>query len=362
MKNYYPPIGIAHISDNLSDLVSDRIQNAKMIRIACINQPKTAPHFGTLIVIFTSFLLAKYFKDEFNLPTEVLIDSLENAPANQIVINNVNYTLCLSHSLFKGRDLAYWNTKLVQNIAKWAAKKSKINFKLRNYREIQAQEYFRIGLQDIIKNKRNFVHIMSPSDLHLKIRPFCKICGLVDKFAVNVKFLSNNNPRFISYFCPNHGRLEVSINDPEAIIDCNAPIRTVLRSFCFYNDKKKDNIETILINGADWSGVWMQRVYFDGLSLLNCFGLNTPFNFFAPQVLDETGAKLSKTIYLEKDAYSNIDKAWLSVPAYEKKFGNKGLIALWEEIDSWIKSPPKFFRNYTLQYFIDLLNNYNYIR
>ena len=94
----------------------------------------------------------------------------------------------------------------------------------------------------------------------------------------------------------------------------------------------------------------MQRVYFDGLHQLDCRGTQVPFNIFTPQILDDSGAKLSKTIYLTQGAYADVPPAWTSMQAFQDRFGTAGLDMLWDEISGWVRSPEKFFRNYTVRY------------
>ena len=94
----------------------------------------------------------------------------------------------------------------------------------------------------------------------------------------------------------------------------------------------------------------MQRVYFDGLHQLGCTGTQVPFNIFTPQILDDSGAKLSKTIYLTRGAYADVPPAWTSMQAFQDRFGSSGLDRLWAEISGWVRSPRKFFRNYTVRY------------
>jgi len=350
MKVYYPPVGIAHITSDISDLFIDRLSNAKEVRITCISQPKTNPHFGTMLVLFCCFAIAKEIRDKFKIKTTVLIDSLENSPAKEINFDNITYSLCLSHQTQDGKSVAEIFMEPLIELAKWASIKSNIEFSIRFYKEIQSQKDFREGLKRILNNRSIFIPIVSPSQHDLRIRPVCSKCGFVDKAAQTVKFDNPSKPSSVSFLCPNHGLTTYSLDDPFCVIDCNTPIRTILRSYCFSKDRRSSGIETIVVNGSDWAGAWMQRVYFDGLAKLNVSGLDVPFNLFTPLILDETGAKLSKTIYLEKGAYSDIDEAWLSAPKFISKFGEKGLDILWAEIESWINSPARFFRDYSLLY------------
>jgi hypothetical protein len=353
MAVYYPPVGIAHITKDLSDLLKDRLSDVEQLRVACVLQPKTDPHFGTMIVLLSSFALAAHLKKTLKLPASVLIDVLDNSPALSISIDGKEYTKCLSHHVIDGRSAAKVHVEPVVELATWSCRKSVIPFTMRPYTEIQAQPAFRRGLRQMLLS-REFVPMMSPSEGVLRVRPVCSTCGLVDKTATNVRFQDEGGRSEVSFTCPHHGLVAISLLDSEGVIDANAPIRTVLRSLCFASDRSARRLETIVVNGSDWAGVWMQRVYFDGLCALGCTGTSIPLNVFTPQILDNSGAKLSKTIYLGGDAYREFDRAWVSSTAFRNRFGEVGLDVLWAEIASWIESPAKFFRNYSLEYVASL--------
>ncbi len=349
MDVVYPPVGIAHITRQIPDLIADRMPTARTIRIACAMQPKAAPHFGTGIVVLTAFALARLFRDTFGKPASVLLDMLDNAPARTTVIDGIEYSLCLSHAIQGGRSAADSNTEPIRHLATWASQQAGIGVQIRRYREIQAQPQFRSGLADVLTRPEVFAPMFSPSEHHLRVRPVCPRCGLADKTARTVQ-VRQDNGLALAFLCGYHGSQTMRLEDPGAVIDANTPIRTVLRSLCFTGDRDREGIETIVLNGGDWAGTWMQRVYFDGLHRLGCRGLRVPFNIFTPQILDDSGAKLSKTIYLAPGAYKDIPPAWTSMQAFQDRFGATGLDRLWDEVSGWVRSPAKFFRNYSVRY------------
>jgi hypothetical protein len=349
MEIVYPPVGIAHIIDQIPDLIADRMAAASRIRVACAMQPKAAPHFGTGIVILSAFALARLFQDTSGKPATVLLDMLDNAPARTTVIDGVEYSLCLSHAADGTRSTAEVNTEPVRQLAGWASQQARIGFQVRRYGEIQAQPGFRRGLAAILSRPEAFEPLFSPSGHRLRVRPVCPSCGLVDKAARTVRVQRDGGLALV-FRCGYHGSQAVCLDDPAAVIDANTPIRTVLRSLCFSRDRDSQGTETIVLNGGDWAGAWMQRVYFDGLHQLGCCGTSVPFNIFTPQILDDSGAKLSKTIYLTKGAYADVPPAWTSMAAFEDRFGPAGLTTLWEEVSGWVRSPQKFFRNYSVRY------------
>jgi hypothetical protein len=349
MEIVYPPVGIAHIIDQIPDLIADRMATASRVRVACAMQPKAAPHFGTGVVVFSAFALARLFQDTFGTPATVLLDMLDNAPARTTVIDGVEYSLCLSHAIDGGRSAADTNTEPVRRLAAWASQQAGTGFRFRRYSQIQAQPHFRHGLTDILSCPAVFEPLFSPSGHRLRVRPVCPRCGLVDKAAHTVQ-VRQDNGLTLAFSCGHHGSQAVRLDDSAAVIDANTPIRTVLRSLCFSRDRDDQGTETVVLNGGDWAGAWMQRVYFDGLHQLGCCGLRVPFNIFTPQILDDSGAKLSKTIYLARGAYAGIPPAWTSMAAFEDRFGAIGLDMLWDEISGWVRSPEKFFRNYSVRY------------
>jgi hypothetical protein len=349
MEIVYPPVGIAHITGQIPDLIADRMTGASRVRVACAMQPKAAPHFGTGIVIMTAFALARLFQDTLGKPATVLLDMLDNAPARTTVIGSVEYTLCLSHAIDAGRSAAETNTRPVMRLAEWASQQAGTEFGLRRYSQIQAQPGFRHGLADILSRPEVFEPLFSPSEHRLRVRPVCPRCGLVDKTARTVQVQQDNGLTLV-FRCGHHGSQAARLDDPAAVIDANTPIRTVLRSLCFSMDRDEHGTETVVLNGGDWAGAWMQRVYFDGLHQLGRSGPQVPFNIFTPQILDDSGAKLSKTIYLTRGAYADIPPAWTSMEAFENRFGADSLDMLWDEITRWVRSPEKFFRNYTVRY------------
>jgi hypothetical protein len=349
MEIVYPPVGIAHITGQIPDLIADRMTAASRVRVACAMQPKAAPHFGTGIVIMTAFALARLFQDTLGKPATVLLDMLDNAPARTTVMDGIEYTLCLSHAIDAGRSAAETNTGPVRRLAQWASQRAGTEFGLRRYSQIQAQPGFRHGLADILSRPEVFEPLFSPSEHRLRVRPMCPQCGLVDKAARTVQVRQDNGLSLV-FRCGHHGNQIAQLDDPAVMIDANTPIRTVLRSLCFSRERDEHETETVVLNGGDWAGAWMQRVYFDGLHQLGCCGTQVPFNIFTPQILDDSGAKLSKTIYLTPGAYADIPPAWTSMEAFEDRFGTGGLDMLWDEITGWVRSPQKFFRNYTVRY------------
>ena len=60
---FYPPIGIAHATNKLSDLILYKYKNQKKIIINTSAQPNSSPHLGTITTLMTVFALASKIRD-----------------------------------------------------------------------------------------------------------------------------------------------------------------------------------------------------------------------------------------------------------------------------------------------------------
>jgi hypothetical protein len=88
---FYPPIGIAHVTNKLSDLILYKYKNQKKIIINTSAQPNSSPHLGTITTLMTVFALASKIRDDLKVETEVQFDELENSPAETIEYNEEIY-------------------------------------------------------------------------------------------------------------------------------------------------------------------------------------------------------------------------------------------------------------------------------
>lgn len=129
MEIVYPPVGIAHIIDQIPDLIADRMATASRVpgRLRDAAHGSTALRHG--FVVFSAFALARLFQETFGTPATVLLDMLDNPPARTTVIDGVEYSLCLSHAIDGGRSAADSNTEPVRRLAACASQQAGTGFK-----------------------------------------------------------------------------------------------------------------------------------------------------------------------------------------------------------------------------------------
>ena len=353
----FPPVGIAHLTGHPLDLLRSRVTDTvEHIDVACVSQPKTEPHLGTVVLIYTAFAFAAEARQAFGRPVRVVLDILENSPGREWTVDGRRYFLPLSHVRTGDETVAELATRPLRDICVDLEQRSQVPHATRSYAVIQQQPPFRSGLAAILTASDTFGSILAPRDGRILVRPLCRRCGIGDKDGSTVTWSPTREPTTIYAECPEHGRFAANIDDADVVIDCNAPVRTVLRSYSFVASDAVNGRLTLLINGADWAGEWMQHVYLAGLEALGVAVRDTPPNFFAPLIVDESGAKLSKTIYLRPGVYDHLPSAWRSYEAFCEHYGARGRAQLWDEVRRWVSEPRRFFRNYSLAYLESLFD------
>lgn len=150
-------------------------------------------------------------------------------------------------------------------------------------------------------------------------------------------------PGQIAFNCPSHGRHVISLSRPEDVarLEANAPTRNLIRSMVHLLDHTTHHVR---ITGADYAGMYQEAFLYRTLaewsaSTGRALG-RTPHNFYAPQIVDWSGAKLSKTLYVCDGGYDGLE------------------LRLWDEINSCVvANPRKLFRaGFSVDYMKNVLD------
>lgn len=157
--------------------------------------------------------------------------------------------------------------------------------------------------------------------------------------------------------CPEHGKYNITIDEHSVDkFDMNVPLRYLVKIlFLAETDKINDSL-SIIVDGGDWSGMWPLRVYMEPLIKLK--EENVPSIIYTPTILDWSGSKLSKRMYVGNEAYREyLKEGLINYAEFYNQYGEIGFQRLYKEINSWIHEPKKFIRDYTIEYIDAILNN-----
>lgn len=347
---FYPPVGIAHVTNKLSDLILYKYKGQKKIIINTSAQPNSSPHLGTITTLMTAFALASKIRDDLKVETGVQFDELENSPAETIEYNGEIYYKDQRHSYYNQESKEQVNMRRFEEILEKLSIFANVPYSIRSYNEFQNNKYVRRAIINIVNEKKYFKELLFPSEADLHIRTICPTCGLGKKSIKKLEEKHNRNELILKGCCPLHGQYEIKITENnKEYVDVNTQFRDLTKGVAMLEEDMENNTLTIMLDGGDWAGIWAQRMHTEGLIKLGF--TEFPIRFFAPVILDWSGAKFSKSLYLKNDAYKDTNSAFINYDNFIEYYGEYGMDKLWNEVKSWIDEPKKFFRNYSVDYF-----------
>jgi hypothetical protein len=324
-------------------------KGAMMIRSSA--QPNSHPHLGTVMTMMTAFALGKYLGDYFSVPVSLVYDLLDNSPGEKLVVDGHHYQRSLSDTLVGGRSLADQYTDSFRALIAALSTRSSVPAIIRSYTEFQSLPIVRKTLLTILQQRDSFYPIVSPSEKRLHLRFPCPRCKYQDKHAASVRIetITETTAVLVST-CYQHGDYNITLSENNSdFIDANTPLRDILQGVLAMEEDSQSNLTSVMVDGGDWSGVWTLTVFSAGLAQLGYSGL--PARFFSPVIVDWSGAKFSKSLYLENEAYHYLPSGLLDFSKFMSIYGEEGFERLWNEAEGWIRNPKKFFRNYSVDYF-----------
>lgn len=345
---YHPLGGASYVFEkDLIKYIDHKTKKNKII-ISVGAQPNSSPHFGTLCVFSLAFSLAKKIKEFDNTKdVSILFEVVDTAPSKTVEINGVKYQYDLKDS-----ETMTHSMEDFKDILKYLSSKDNIEYSIRNQSEFNSQK----EIKDIIKNivsKQNILKpLLDPKKENLRIRATCPKCGLADKEGINTII---GDEELIS-FCPEHGMYAVDYQTESNRLEYNTPLRNLVRGMVYgmINQSDEYDYEIIRVTGGDYAGFYQEELLYKTASICNYDVNNLPIILYCPQILDWSGAKLSKSMYVTKHAYQDLPKYLLNYEELYKEYEHKGLDYIHEETDLWLEEPYRLFRNYTAYYFIKL--------
>lgn len=347
-KVYYPLGGASYVFEkNLIKYIASRIKKNRIV-ISIGAQPNSSPHFGTICVFSLAFSLAKKLQEfNKNLNVSILFEVVDTAPNKTINIGGVNYQYDL-----KGTKKMNKAMNDFVSILDYFSKHDGIKYKIRNQKEFNSQKEINSIISNIIKHRNTIQPMLDPKNEKLRIRISCPQCGLVDKEGINTII----SKKYIIASCPNHGEYKAYYKKESNLLEYNTPLRNLVRGMLYgiINTSDKYDYEIIRITGGDYSGFYQEELLYKTAAICKYDVSKLPIIVYCPQVLDWSGAKLSKSLYVSEGAYSDLPQYMSNYQEMYKIFKYSGLDIIHNETNLWLEEPYRLFRNYTAYYFINL--------
>lgn len=332
---------------NLIDYMLSKTHKNKII-ISVGAQPNSSPHFGTMCVFSLAFSLAKKLKEaKKDLDVSILFEVVDTAPSKSVVIDGIEYQYDLRES--KKMDAAMEDFK---EILDFHSKRDNIKYRIRKQSEFNNHKEIKDIIKNIVDNQDKIKHLLDPKYHRLRMRSACPKCGLVDKTGKKTIIEGN---KLIS-ICPEHGEYIVDLRKETRKLEYNTPLRNLIRAVLYgmINQSNEYDYEYMRVTGADYSGFYQEELLYKIAAILGYNCNNLPIITYCPQIVDWSGAKLSKSLYVAENAYRYLPKYLINYEELKKEYGETGLEYIREETDSWIEEPFRLFRNYSIYYFMKL--------
>ena len=352
----FAPVGIAHLTRDNADLVRSAAAGRSRIRVTTAAQLNGVPHLGTVVTMLTVFAFARHAADALSLPASIVFDALENAPAEQVTIDGDVYTRNVGDLIDSGGLDRTERTSGFEQLLTWARGKSGIPYEFRPYGAYQGLRPVRECLHMIASRQKEFTPIVAPRDGIIRIRPRCPACRLMQKSAADLRITALSRAVRLDSRCPRHGEYSEFVHvDGGGWYDANTPVRSLQKGYLLATERDLYDACSVSVDGADWGGSWHASILAPALAALGVPSRDWPVSIFTPLISDNTGGKLSKTLYVARGAYAGLPEAYLNLDILLSSHGDRVLDAIWAEVSRWAAEPRRLHRGYTISYITSLL-------
>jgi hypothetical protein len=345
----HQPLGAAsyYFQHSLLNWLCSNTSNSKInIRIGA--QPNTSPHIGNLTTIGVAFALAYRLQEKGKLPC-IYFDVVDTAPAPERdeIIQETVYQKSL-----RWTGAAETFLQQFDQVLEAFSLSSGVQYVRRTQKEILSGDSASKCVREIVRRHKALEAVYSSEDSRFGLRASCpkEGCGLADKAGIHNRYYEDR----IDFKCPKHGTYSLNLLSPTDTtkIELNTPLRNLLRNRISQTDYDADWIQ---VTGADYAGFYQEQFLWRPLT--SEFSGKAPIIVYSPQILDWSGAKLSKSLYIKQGAYDYLQESQLQYMLSFDLFKASGrkLTSVYRVCLEWIDNPHLLFRSYTIYHLDGLL-------
>lgn len=350
-RNLNPPVGISHVTRSITDLYAHRVGGADVVTLRSAAQLNAYPHLGTVFTLGCAFALSEQLRRDLNVRVQMEFWSLENAPATVRQTEHGSYYLPLFEAQANddsGKSVSELHEPLFETVLQHFSAITGTPVTMLSYRDFQARRETRVQMRRLLDNGSRLEHLLTPSERHLKLRFPCPKCQWTPKLGATSIDSASESELTASSVCYEHGSYtNVLSPDNDDYFDTNTPVRALIREIqTVHESLAEPRRQSIFCDGSDWA-------HFGDINAQALWTLGepvhaAPLRFFAPAIIDETGAKLSKSAQVGTDAYDHLEQFFVDADALVQRYGLGALTRVMDETRTWITDTKRIFRSYTL--------------
>ncbi|MEU9917829.1 hypothetical protein [Streptomyces sp. NPDC051001] len=285
------------------DVLTPRILATPPARIVLVvgTQINGAPHIGTSLVQSLAFAMAARLYDRFGIRTEVLFSALDNAPYQQATdpVSGHHYQRAYAQAV-DAQALTDLVDALYLPLFTALSRRLGIPYRIETYTQQQASEHFRRTWLRLLPRLDAARWWLAPSTgtPHLRIPCPQPGCGWAEKHAERTRtHLTDRDMATIAAICLHHGPYQATIAPTAgAYLDLATLYRNLVKELALTHPKEGGTLH-VMVKGGDW--VFGSLLIDEALQAVGRARTQLPARLFCPQIVTDTGAKLSKSLIRE---------------------------------------------------------------
>ncbi|WP_411146422.1 hypothetical protein [Streptomyces sp. x-80] len=345
-----PNTVLANALSHAEDVLTPQILTTVPDRIVFVvgTQINGTPHVGTSLVQSLTFATAARLRDRFGLPVEVLFSALDNAPYAVVTDHKTghHYQRTYAHALGE-QGIADQIDNLYRPLFTALSERLHVPYTVETYSQQQAAERFRRTWLRVLPRMDAARWWLAPSSgvAHLRVPCPQSGCGWAEKYAERTVVQSHSADRAtVTAVCLHHGEYEVTIEPTNGgYLDLATLYRNLVKELAAAGTH---GTLYVMVKGGDW--VFGSQLVDNALQAVGLAARQLPARLFCPQIVTDTGAKLSKSLIREgRTPLPDGATPWMldtrdwpsSLPEYID-----GLLGMVEVV---LSDPRHFFRSYS---------------
>ncbi|RRQ79419.1 hypothetical protein CQW39_09780 [Streptomyces griseofuscus] len=279
------------------DVLAPRIRTMQPSRVTFVvgTQINGVPHLGTSLVQSLSFAAAARVRQRFDTPVEVLFGALDNAP-HEVVVDRASghsYQRAYAHALGEA-VLADQVDELYRPLFDALSERLSIPYSIEMYSRQQETELYRRTWLRAHRRIDAARWWLDPAHGVPHVRIPCPVpgCGWAEKYAERTRILLDADHAEVHAVCLHHGPYETVIGPAGGgYLDLATLYRNLVKEIA--SSTEADHL-SVMVKGGDW--VFGSTLVDNALTAIGLAGSQLPTRLFCPQVVTDTGAKLSKSL------------------------------------------------------------------
>lgn len=331
------------------DMIRPRVQAMRPTRIEFVvgTQINGAPHLGTNLVQSAAFLLAQQARRTFRVDTAVRFSALDNAPYDIVLDPETHHAYQQTYAHALGKDGV---ESLIDGYYRpffdSLSDATDVEYATETYTDQQSSPAFRAEFLRTLEVLDDLRWWLNPSTGVVHTRLPCPACGWAEKRAERTRLVRLDDAGAVfTAVCHDHGDYELCIDPVDGgYLDLATLYRNLVKERSFARDI---NTLHVMLKGGDWA-FGCQLV--DGaLAALGTPADRMPVRIFTPQVLSDTGGKLSKSLIRAAGGpseYPGVEPWMLSTTDWPGTTDQYVDALLWL-VGHLLTDPKHFFRSFT---------------